>query len=329
LDFSNWKSKDSNSFFIEFVEHLKEMDDNDSGHSENGRVSKAVKQSLIEDNAGFVQVENQTDLVINLEGKLNRNAILFCFCIDGEAQFISKIQKLPLSIDVSEYLMLTYPYNKWNLHIKLNTKSTLLLLLVTVEKLHEFFNKKLVTEGSGMEAVLKDYKLKKFYTRRRITPSISINIRQVFNNNLNESFQKLYHKSKILEFISFYLDGTEHKDYEQDCPFLNDNTEMEKIKKVKSIITENMLNPPSLTELAREVGTNEFKLKIGFKKVYGNTVFGYLNDHRMNIAREMLELKKHRIKEIAYNVGYTNPSHFIASFKKKYGVTPKKYLLSL
>ena len=31
---------------------------------------------------------------------------------------------------------------------------------------------------------------------------------------------------------------------------------------------------------------------------------------------------------VAYQIGHTNPSHFIAAFKKKFGVTPKKYLMA-
>lgn len=47
--------------------------------------------------------------------------------------------------------------------------------------------------------------------------------------------------------------------------------------------------PPSLSELSRIVGINEFKLKKKFKEVFNMTVFGYLADYRLGIARSLLE----------------------------------------
>ena len=50
-------------------------------------------------------------------------------------------------------------------------------------------------------------------------------------------------------------------------------------------------------------------------------------DHKLDHARVLLDSAKFQVNEVAYQIGYTNPSHFIASFKKKFGVTPKKYLM--
>jgi hypothetical protein len=47
-----------------------------------------------------------------------------------------------------------------------------------------------------------------------------------------------------------------------------------KIKKAKEIII-NMAEPPGLQELADEIGLNLKKLKMGFKQIYGDTVYGF------------------------------------------------------
>ena len=49
----------------------------------------------------------------------------------------------------------------------------------------------------------------------------------------------------------------------------------------------------------------------------------------MDIARKMLESVYCNVNEVGLKVGYSTSSHFIAAFKKKYGTTPKKYLMSL
>jgi len=64
---------------------------------------------------------------------------------------------------------------------------------------------------------------------------------------------------------------------------------------------------------------------VGFKEVYGNTVYGFVMDTRLNHARRMLDVGEKSVNEVAFDIGYTNPSHFIAAFKKKFGTTPRKY----
>jgi len=50
-----------------------------------------------------------------------------------------------------------------------------------------------------------------------------------------------------------------------------------------------MVEPPTLRELADEVGLSLKKLKEGFKEIYGDTVFSFLFDYKMDYARKLLE----------------------------------------
>jgi AraC-like DNA-binding protein len=82
--------------------------------------------------------------------------------------------------------------------------------------------------------------------------------------------------------------------------------------------------PPSLPELAKIIGVNEYKLKRGFKEMFGNTVFGFLADARLEIAKnDLLETRKSST-EIASTLGYSSPQHFSHAFKKKFGISPNK-----
>ena len=92
---------------------------------------------------------------------------------------------------------------------------------------------------------------------------------------------------------------------------------------------EHLAEPPSLQELADQIGLSLKKLKEGFKQLYGDTVYGYLLEHKMEEARRMLNSQQYNVNEVGLKLGYSTSSHFIAAFKKKYGTTPKKYLMSL
>jgi AraC-like DNA-binding protein len=140
--------------------------------------------------------------------------------------------------------------------------------------------------------------------------------------------RSLYFKGKVYELLSLYFNKNEDPSVEQ-CPFLIDEENVQKIRKAKKIILERMTDPPSLEALAHEIGLSLKKLKEGFKQIYGDTVFAYLLDHKMEEARRMLDSQKYNVNEVGLKLGYSTASHFIAAFKKKYGTTPKKYIGSV
>ncbi len=99
--------------------------------------------------------------------------------------------------------------------------------------------------------------------------------------------------------------------------------------RVKELIEQNLHPPLSHSQIAKEVGINEFKLKTGFKELFGQTVYGYLLEKRMAKAKDLLENGTSSVSEVAWDIGYTNVSHFISVFRKFHGVTPGKFLASV
>jgi len=89
-----------------------------------------------------------------------------------------------------------------------------------------------------------------------------------------------------------------------------------------------MAEPPTLQDLALEVGLSLKKLKDGFKQIYGEPVYTFLFDHKMELACKLLA-EGNNVNEVGLKIGYSTSSHFIAAFKKKFGTTPKKYVTSL
>lgn len=91
----------------------------------------------------------------------------------------------------------------------------------------------------------------------------------------------------------------------------------------KKIILQNYSTPPSIKELARLSGTNDFKLKKYFKKVYQTTIYAYIQKLRLEKANLLLRENLMSVSEIANEVGYKHQGHFSAIFFKAYGVYPK------
>ncbi|PCE63019.1 helix-turn-helix domain-containing protein [Sediminicola luteus] len=94
--------------------------------------------------------------------------------------------------------------------------------------------------------------------------------------------------------------------------------------KIHDHILNNLERPlPSLIELAHNFGTNEFKLKNGFKQLYGDTVFRFLLKERLKKASVLIQHSDLPIKRIAQITGFKSMAHFSRSFKKKYGYPPR------
>lgn len=106
------------------------------------------------------------------------------------------------------------------------------------------------------------------------------------------------------------------------------NEEIEKLSEAKLFLEKNYLQNPSIKQLSRAVLLNECKLKKGFKQHYNSTIHSYITQLRMQRARKLL-LDKKTISEVSGYLGYKSVSHFITTFKKHFGSTPKQLLLAL
>jgi AraC-like DNA-binding protein len=210
------------------------------------------------------------------------------------------------------------------INLEIQPKTTLVSLLISIEKFHSLFSKE-----SGYIPFLSDENSnKKYYDDTEIKPTVSIVLQQIINANINSSIRDLYVKGKVYELLSLHFQQEENKEGEY-CPFLVDEQNVLKIRKAKEIIISRMAEPPTLQELSTEIGLSLKKLKEGFKQIYGDTVYSFLLDYKMEHARKLLESNQFNVNEVGVKIGYSTSSHFIAAFKKKFGTTPKKYVMSL
>jgi AraC-like DNA-binding protein len=253
-----------------------------------------------------------------LPGTLRKNIIQFYFCLEESARFefsphySREIQRL------KNYFFYN-PEAETPFILKLAPGSRMAFLFISLETLHELFT------HEPLPFLKAENANRKFYDERDIPSALVVVLNQLFNTQLSESARNLYYHGKVFEILSLYF--SEKKPDMENCPFLNDEDTVRKIKNAKEYLLKHLDSPPGLKALAKLSGLNEFQLKMGFKEIYGNTVYGYLLDHKIDHARVLLDTGKLKVNEVAFQIGYTNPSHFIAAFRKKFGITPKKYLM--
>ncbi|WP_299466298.1 AraC family transcriptional regulator [uncultured Microscilla sp.] len=155
----------------------------------------------------------------------------------------------------------------------------------------------------------------------QITPQMYLIIQDIIQCNRVGIFKKMFIESKIIELLMLQLEQIINCEC-QVCSV--SKKDQEKMYAVREIIHKNIDKSTTLIDLARKVGTNEFTLKKGFKEIFGTTVFGYWNDLKMQIAKQMLLNENAPVSRVAEKIGYKNPQHFTVAFKRKYGITPGK-----
>ncbi len=155
-----------------------------------------------------------------------------------------------------------------------------------------------------------------------ITPNIKSIIYDILNSNHKGFLRKLFIEAKIMEL--FVIQFEQITNSNGSDTFKIKYNDMEKLYYVKELLEENILSKFSLLSLARKAGLNDFKLKRGFKELFGTTVFNYLNDLRMDYSKKLILDEKKSISETAFILGYSEPQHFSAAFKKRFGYRPSE-----
>lgn len=278
----------------------------------------------LENEFHLLHFQNDSQEVKHFEREIDSSFIQLHFCLKGFAKFY--FNQGNYSFDVlDKYAILLYnPQQKLPINLEIRPKTTLVSLLISIKKFHTLFS----SEANYIPFLSKDNINRKYYDNNEIKPTVLVVLQQLINSNINSAIRDLYLKGKIYELLSLHFQKDEVADGEF-CPFLVDEQNVLKIRKAKDIIIARMAEPPSLQELATEIGLNIKKLKEGFKQIYGDSVFSFLLDYKMEHARRLLETNQFNVNEVGIKIGYSTASHFIAAFKKKFGSTPKKYVMSL
>lgn len=283
----------------------------------------SYQEILIEEGFYVLKIQNDTDQTRFVEREIDSSFIQFHFCLKGGGKFNFNQGNYQLEVSEENSLLLYNTQKDLPLNLSVFPDTWLLSVVMTIRKFHSLFS----NEASYIPFLSEENKEKKYYSQEVVTPAMAVVLSQLMNYNLHPSIKTLYVKGKIYELMSLYFNKTQDADLEQ-CPFLADEDNVKRLKLAKEIIISRMAEPPTLAELSQEIGLSLKKLKEGFKQIYGDSVYGFLFDYKMEYARKMLEAGGHNVNEVGLKVGYSTASHFIASFKKKYGTTPKKYLTS-
>jgi AraC-like DNA-binding protein len=101
----------------------------------------------------------------------------------------------------------------------------------------------------------------------------------------------------------------------------------ERALRVWKVLEDNLEEPPSLSEIARQVGCSPFHLSRTFSKKMGLSISAFLRRLRIQKAAALLSSGRYNVTEAALAVGYRSVSAFSRSFCEVIGSCPCRYAL--
>lgn len=150
-----------------------------------------------------------------------------------------------------------------------------------------------------------------------LSPSLLTVIEQIRHCPFEGATKQLFLDAKVYEIMALL-----HAQVAQPEEARMDNKTREQLYEAKALICAHIDQPMTIAALAKNVGTNQTKLKKEFKEAFGQTIFEFLQEHRMQKAKSYLLDTSLSIQEVSLLVGYGSSSNFSIAFKNYFGHTP-------
>ena len=134
---------------------------------------------------------------------------------------------------------------------------------------------------------------------------------------------QLYYHSRTLELLYLLLEQLNKR---TGGPFKTTDPEhIARIFEAKTLLIRDLSEPPTIAALASAVLMSESQLKQSFREVFGVSIYQYFQQERLERAKELLSENNRTVKEVGYELGFTNIGHFSRLFERLYHVKPKKF----
>jgi len=175
------------------------------------------------------------------------------------------------------------------------------------------------------EGIISKSKNRLFLAKQFLTKEMLAGLDELTQLDTEKSSPKIQKVSILYDIITLVFKCIAQGDTSKQQKFLRPY-ELRSVMTAGKLITENLISPLTVAELSKATGLNPSKLQKGFREMFGTTVYGFINTKRMEKAKLMLKSGRYSVSDTAWDLGYTNVSHFIKLFSRHYGITPGQFL---
>lgn len=257
---------------------------------------------------------SQEDILISGCNDFSDGGIEMHFNLQGSSAGKMKGEKEFLSFNQNEHNLFYYPISECDFFLSGKAKVEMMEISFSKAYFKKYENYDNLVIDHILNAIEKNVPFK-FKQNGVISPQLYQCLIDIQHIDASNNLRKMLLDAKITELLALQLSLFENGHQSNK---INNNA----LEYAGEYLKLHLHNPPSTAALAKILNTNEFKLKQNFKSYYGNTIYGYVIEQRMNYARSMILDTNCAIAVIAEKVGYSTQQHFSTAFKKFYAITP-------
>lgn len=111
-------------------------------------------------------------------------------------------------------------------------------------------------------------------------------------------------------------------------PTARRETSVDRLRPALDRLRRDPAHPATLEEAARLCHLSPAYFSRQFKRTLGMAYGDYVRTHRLHLAARRLLTSGVTVAELAYDLGFSTPSHFSAVFGRRFGVSPRAYRLA-
>ena len=273
------------------------------------------------------QAQHRERTVVGWPEQESRN-IQACFVISGKLQatLMSSCSEVLLTHTVGKYFLRSNGLN----HKSFSNCSDLKPYSELVIDIHPSILHSFVVSPEGelpksLQHLIRPSSQSIYIRSSDIQPMMFPVLQQILHCPYQGFIKRAYLESKAIELTALVLD---HEVTIRQGELQKDTLKPEQLERIhyaKELLLRDLSNPPSLEELARQSGLNQFTLNQGFRQTFGKSVFGELRSYRLEIAKQLLAEQDMSIVEVSHRIGYASVTSFYKAFKHQFSTTPKAY----
>ena len=254
----------------------------------------------------------------------------FIFCSNGTASHSFEEENQEHKIETYQNVIVSSSGNNGHLLSFLKDQKA---HITSIEIIRSTFSVRNNHHFQGLEPELQELfedsvAEKKFFYQGNYSLKAADIVEEITKKDYHGFLRTLFLEGKLFEMLVIQIDQYHDDQAGDKLPQIMRRSDVVKVEQAVNIIKDHVSSNLSVEQLSKEVGTNVNKLQTGFKYMFGLTVNKYMQQVKLEKARELLESSDHNISEIVNMIGFSNRSYFAKIFKEKYGVSPRYFLKS-
>ena len=148
---------------------------------------------------------------------------------------------------------------------------------------------------------------------------VNHSLQNCLKSQYSPSLKKVIAQARILDYLTeltkFICEDTSKKES-------SNKAAKKRIKDLKQYLLNLEGKLPTINALAIQFSRSARLLNEEFQNEYGDSIFNFVLNHRLNAAHEAISNTTTPLKQLAERLGYAHVNHFSSAFKKKFGYSP-------